>query len=295
MFGGAACRDGGRISRTTPRVTIAAAETPDPRPRSTPVPAVPFFADHRIVAYYGNPLSPLMGALGEGDPQQMLARLRQQAGVYASLDPSRRVVPAMELIESVAQDRPTDNGLYLYRSDPSLVDQYTRLAVDNDMLLILDEQIGRSTPEAEVQRILPRLASPAVQLALDPEFTMGPGQVPGRDLGSMDASDINQVQAMLEELAVKAHLPSKILIVHEFQIGMITNLAQLRAYPHVELVLDADGFGAQQTKLDKYNSLIATRPLGHAGVKLFYKYDPDLWTPQDVLSLVPPPDVVIYQ
>jgi hypothetical protein len=294
----AACS--GRISRVTvtptPRAAITAIATPadSPPPSPTPPPA-PFFAGHRIVAYYGNPLSPLMGTLGEGDPTQMLARLRQQAAAYAALDPSRQVVPAMELIESVAQDRPTDNGLYLYRCDPALVDQYTQLATQNNMLLILDEQIGRSTPEAEVQRVLPRLASPSVQLALDPEFTMAPGQVPGRDLGSMDAADINRVQAMLEQVAVKAGLPSKILIVHEFQPGMITNLDQLRSYPHVDLVLDADGFGPRQTKLDKYNALIAARPLGRAGVKLFYKYDPDLWTPQDVLGLDPPPDVVIYQ
>ncbi len=124
---------------------------------------------------------------------------------------------------------------------------------------------------------------------------MAQGEVPGRDLGSMDASDINQVQAMLDGAAVKAGLPYKILIVHEFQAGMITNLNQLRTYPHVELVLDADGYGPQSTKLQKYDGLIAARPLGHAGVKLFYRYDPDLWTPSDVLSLDPPPDVVIYQ
>ena len=200
--------------------------------------------------------------LPDGCPRRILPRTghsrlqRQASSAYAAIDPSRQVVPALELIEAVAQDRPTDNGLYLYRMEPDVVDQYTRLATDNHLLLFLDEQIGRSDPSAEVERLLPRLASPAVQLALDPEFTMTPGQVPG-DLGSMDAAAINRVQEMLEQVAVQNQLPSKILIVHEFQNDMVTHLEQLRSYPHVDLVLDADGFGTRQMKTEKYSGLIA--------------------------------------
>jgi len=247
------------------------------------------------VAYYGNPDSPLMGVLGEAAPSAIVARLREQAAAYAALDPSRSVVPALELVDGVAQDSPGDDGLYLYRMDDQTVDQYTEAAANSGTLLILDEQVGRSTPATETQRLLPRLVSPSVQLALDPEFTMGPGQVPGRDIGSMDAADINTVQQMLEDLAVSNGLASKILIVHEFQPDMITNLDQLASFPHVDLVLDADGYGVRSDKLKKYAGLIAARPTGHAGVKLFYKYDAGLWTPQDVLNLDPPPDVVIYQ
>lgn len=279
---------------TRPTETVARLDR-SPTAAPTPDPPHPFFADHRIIAYYGNPASPVMGVLGDGSPEEILPRLRQQAAVYAAADPSRQVVPAMELIESVAQDSPTDNGLFLYRMDGETVDRYTRAAEDNGALLILDEQIGRSTPQVEVQRVLPRLANPAVQLALDPEFTMGAGMVPGRDLGSMDAADINAVQQMLEDLAVSNGLASKVLIVHEFQNDMVTHLDQLASYPHVALVLDADGFGTRADKLEKYTGLISSRPTGHAGVKLFYKYDPDLWTPADVLGLDPPPDVVIYQ
>jgi hypothetical protein len=236
-----------------------------------------------------------MGVLGDGAPGTVLARLRAQALAYAALDPQRTVIPALELVDGVAQDAPGDDGLYLYRMDEQTVDQYTEAAANLGELLILDEQVGRSTPEAETRRLLPRLVSANVQLALDPEFTMAPSQVPGRDLGAMDAADINAVQQMLEDLAVSNGLPSKILIVHEFQPDMITNLNQLARFPHVDLVLDADGYGVRSDKLKKYTDLIASRPTGHAGIKLFYKYDADLWTPQDVLSLDPPPDVVIYQ
>jgi hypothetical protein len=274
--------------------TVSGASPGVPPATASPAPHS-FFDNHRIVAFYGNPASPVLGVLGDGTPQAVLPRLRQQAASYAIADPSRQVVPAMELIDAVAQDTPTDNGLYLYRMDADTVDRYTQVAADNGLLLILDEQIGRSTAVAETQRLLPRLAADNVELALDPEFTMPPGEVPGRDIGSMDAEDINAVQQILEDLAVRQGLASKILIIHEFQNGMVTHLDQLRAFPHVDLVLDADGFGARSTKLEKYAALIAGRPAGHAGVKLFYKYDPDIWAPDDVLHLAPPPDVVIYQ
>jgi hypothetical protein len=268
---------------------------PTPSPTPTVVPAQSYFPAHRIVAFYGNPLSPILGVLGEGNLDQVVARLRQQAAAYAQADPTRQVTPALELIESVAQDTPTDNGLYLYDTDPAVVDQYQATATQNGMMLILDEQIGRSTPEAEVQRILPRLSAPNVGIALDPEFEMPPGEVPGTDIGSITAAQINDVQAMLEDVAVRNGLPSKLLIVHQFQFGMIVHPEQLRSYPHVDLVLNADGFGDRETKLEKYQALITNRPLGHAGVKLFYKYDADIWAPADVLQLNPPPDVVIYQ
>lgn len=285
----------GAAAGTRDTAPIAPSLSASATPSATAAPPRSFFEDHRIVAFYGNPASPVLGVLGDGPPAEVLPRLRQQAAAYAALDPSRQVVPAMELIDSVAQDAPTDNGDYLYRMDSDTVERYTKAATDNGMLLILDEQIGRSTPEAEVQRLLPRLAAPNVALALDPEFMMAPGEVPGRELGSMDAADINAVQQMLEDLAVRENLASKILIVHEFQNEMVTHLDQLARYPHVELVLDADGYGTREVKLEKYAALIAGRPAGHAGLKLFYKYDPDLWTPADVLHLDPPPDVIIYQ
>ena len=236
-----------------------------------------------------------MGVLGEDDPERVVGRLRKQAAAYASLDPSRPVTPALELIESVAKDEPSDNGLYLYHEDSAVVDQFTKLANDNALMLILDDQIGRSTPQAEAERLLPRLSAPNVQLALDPEFAMPADGVPGRDLGSVDADQINQVQAMLEDVAVRNGLPFKILLVHLFQADMIRNVGRLRTYPHVNLVLDADGFGTREMKLGKYEALIASRPAGNPGIKLFYQYDPDIWSPADVLRLNPPPDVVIYQ
>ena len=36
-------------------------------------------------------------------------------------------------------------------------------------------------------------------------------------------------------------------------------------------------------------------PLQFAGIKLFYQYDPDLFSPEQLMKLNPVPSVVIYQ
>ena len=46
----------------TPEPTPSPTPTPEPAP---PPPPVPYLDTHRVVAYYGHPLTPLMGILGE--------------------------------------------------------------------------------------------------------------------------------------------------------------------------------------------------------------------------------------
>ena len=43
---------------------------------------------HRIVAFYGNPLSKKMGILGELPPDQMLARFDKEIAEWRKADPS---------------------------------------------------------------------------------------------------------------------------------------------------------------------------------------------------------------
>ena len=48
-------------------------------------------------------------------------------------------------------------------------------AKEHDLLVILDVQMGRSTVDLELPRLLPYLADPRVQLAIDPEWAMPAG------------------------------------------------------------------------------------------------------------------------
>ena len=62
--------------------------------------------EHRIVAFYGNPLSKRMGILGELPPEEMLVRLEKVATEWAAADSGSKVLPALHLIATVAQGYP---------------------------------------------------------------------------------------------------------------------------------------------------------------------------------------------
>jgi len=250
---------------------------------------------NRVVAYYGNPVSPILGRLGEFPPDEMIARLHQTVATYADADPSRPIKPALELITPLAQRSPGDDGLYRVRMTDELIQEVAGWAADNDLLLILDVQIGRSSVADEPAELLPYLGRHDTHLALDPEFAMGSGQVPGEAIGSLDASDINFAIRTLAELVEGAGLPPKMLIVHQFLPSMITNGELIEPDPRVQVVFVMDGFGGPATKISKYGTFIHDAGVNFGGMKLFYKYDSPLLQPDDVLGLDPSPDVIIYQ
>lgn len=268
---------------------------PNPQKLTIAAPAGPLLPRHRIVAFYGNPLVPAMGVLGEGSPDQMLAHLQQQSAAYAAADPKTPVQPALELIVTVAQGSAGTDGMYRARMDPAMIDQVLGWANSRGYLLILDVQPGRSTFAAEVQPLLPYLQHPNVELAMDPEFAMHGNDVPGQTYGSVDATAVNQVIQTLVDLVTANHLPPKVLIVHRFRQDMVGNSGAIRPSPLVQVVMDMDGFGSNSEKLTSYNAYVRDQPVQFAGVKLFYQQDQPVFTPQQALNLTPTPFVVIYQ
>ena len=165
----------------------------------------------------------------------------------------------------------------------------------DDALLILDVQPGRSTVAEEVNALLPFLRRPYVHLALDPEFAMPQDRAPGEVVGTMDAGTVNAAIRTLAELVTSAHLPPKILIVHRFTEDMLTNYAEIKPDPKVQVVVTMDGFGPPELKLAQYDEYVHRQPVQRAGIKLFYHHDVPLLTPQQIVDLDPFPDLVIYQ
>ncbi|MGH2586171.1 MAG: hypothetical protein ACRDJE_14760 [Dehalococcoidia bacterium] len=269
-----------------------------PPPSLTPAPTPPprsLFADQQIVAYYGNPYSPIMGILGEHSPEELVRRLRDQAARYQALTPDKQVVPALHLVYAVAQGAAGDDGSFLYHMPDELVEQYIELTRREGMLFIIDLQMGRADPIAETQRVLRWLTNEHVHLAVDPEFTMPPGRFPGVDLGSMDAAAINGIQGLLQQVALDAGVANKILIVHQFQGDMITNKAAIAPHDRVDVVIDLDGWGPPWSKIEKYLALATNEPVEYTGFKLFYRWDKPIMTEAEVLRLVPRPNVIVYQ
>ena len=250
-----------------------------------------FLASNQILSYYGNPHVPGMGILGELEPDELVAQVREHAERYDALNGARGVQPAFHIVYASAQPEAGRDGLHLQFLDKRTILRYLDLACKYGFLVFLDIQVGRSDVETEMRDILPYLEAPNVHAALDPEFAMAPGQVPGETIGSLDAKDVNAAQAVLEEFVERRGLTDKILIVHQFTDGMITNRELIDDYPRVRLVVDMDGVGPAEIKQVKFGWYAA--PAEYSGIKLFFRQDPDLMAEQDVLGL--DPDVIIYQ
>ena len=255
---------------------------------------------HRIVAFYGNPFSPRMGILGALPPDQMLAKLDTEVAAWNAADPATPVIPALQLIVSVAQDKPGRDGMYRARMpDTLIVPRGRRGPTRRRRCFFLDVQVGHSSVASELQRLLPYLARPNVHLALDPEFAMKDGTAPGQKIGTLDANDVNYAIGVLDSLVTANHLPPKVLIVHRFTRRMLTNARRIKLDPRVQVVVDMDGWGPRALKEDSYRAYVYAEPVQYTGFKLFYHNDTKggkpLMTPAEVLRLFPAPLYIQYQ
>lgn len=254
---------------------------------------------YRIVGYYGNFLSKRMGVLGEYPTEQMLQMLKKELKKWEAADPNTPVVPAIEYIAVVAQKDPGKDGKYRLRMTDEHIQRAIAIADKIGGIVILDVQVGLSTLQAELPRLEQYLQQPNVMLAIDPEFSMPRGTVPGKRIGTVDAQDINYAIKYLTEVVHKYDLPPKILVVHRFTQRMVTNHKNVRLTPQVQVVMDMDGWGPQQLKTDSYNAYIAAEPVQFAGIKLFYKHDArnpnsGLFTPEQLLKFDPVPMFILY-
>jgi hypothetical protein len=256
--------------------------------------------EKRIVAYYGNPLSKKMGALGEYPKDEMLGRLKKEAAKWEKADPSLPVQPALHLIAVVAQGAPGKAGKYRMIMPDKVVNQVYDWAKENHYIMFIDIQTGHDN----IRTILPRfewlLKNPDVHLAIDPEFNLiKSGRVPGTKIGTYDASDINYASGYLQELVKKYNLPPKVFIVHRFTRNMVTNSRKIVLRPEVQIIMNMDGWGAPWLKRDSYKDYIVSEPVEYTGFKLFYHNDTKkgdaLLTPQEVLRLTPKPLYIQYQ
>lgn len=289
----------GRCEDTpAPKTGRAAAPGASAPPPSKPLAQLPgggrrIFPDRRVVAFYGNPQDAQLGVLGIGPPSKMVAKLRRQAVPYARK--TRPVLPALELISTVAAASPGDEGTYTLRTPASVIDRYLRAARQAKALLLLDVQPGLVDFPSEVRRLRRWLKEPDVGLALDPEWRVQPGQVPGKVIGSVTAEEVNTTTAELAQLVKDEGLPEKLVVIHQFTEDMVTSPELVANRPGLALVFNVDGFGAQPNKIAKYKELVVGKARFRHGFKLFYEEDVGLMKPSTVMALAPRPDLIIYE
>ena len=247
------------------------------------------------VALYGHPGSSTLGALGEQGVDAAVERARRVAQPYA--DFGRPVVPTFEIITTVASSEPGADGDYSNEFPASKFQPWLDAAASARMHVLLDLQPGRSTFPAQAAEIEGLLAQRHVSLALDPEWRVGPTQVPGGGrIGTVDGSEVNEVVDLLDGLVRRRGLPPKMLVVHQFTPSMVTNRSVIRGTDNVRIVFQMDGFGSLSLKRGSWDRMVADLPPGAlTGWKNFYDEDRPTPTPAQTLANEPTPVYVSYQ
>jgi hypothetical protein len=121
--------------------------------------------------------------------------------------------------------------------------------------------------------------------------------VPLQQIGSVSASEVNEVSSWLAALVRKEGLPPKALVLHQFRLSMIQDRSALQTHPELDMLVHVDGQGAQPDKQATWKALHQGAPEGlHWGWKNFTDEDTPMLTPAQTMQDVrPTPSLVTYQ
>jgi hypothetical protein len=254
------------------------------------------FPMHRLLALYGYPGNPALGALGQQGLTASIARIRRIAAAYRPLS-KVPVVPAFEIIATVAQSSPGPGRTYSYESTVASLRPWVSRAVAAGMYVVLDLQPGRASLLDQAKRYQQLLEMPDVGLALDPEWKLQPRQLPLHQIGSVTTTAINQVIGWLAGLTARDHLPQKLLILHQFRLSMITDEQRLdTSHDDLAIVIHMDGQGTPSEKLSTWHAVVGTAPSGvFFGWKNFYTKDHPTFSPRQTMANAPEPVMISYQ
>lgn len=251
---------------------------------------VPYLSRYQLVTFYGSPWGRGLGILGNQPRTDTLRLLQNVVWEYQPFS-SQYVMPAYHMVTTVANQNPPEMR---HLVDMPTIEVWVQSANATGVASILDIQPGRMDIMGEVERIKHLLYYPHVHLAIDPEFVMTEEQIPNVHVGQLPADQINQVQAVLQEIAVEIGV-NRVLILHQFKDSMLPDKGAIQNFPNVELVIDSDGTFDTDIKLFNYFQYANEPAFEYGGIKLFYVYDDYLLTPEEVMSLSPQPKIIIYQ
>lgn len=254
------------------------------------------FPMRRMVALYGSPDAPALGPLGRQDIPASIARAKRLAADYQRV--SRvPVIPAFEIIATVASASPGEGNTYTNMIDPAVIRPWIAAARAAGVYVTLDLQPGRMDFLTQAKRYTEFLRQPHVGLALDPEWRLKPNQVHLTQIGSVEAPEVNRTSDWLAALVRDNQLPQKLFVLHQFDSDMLANRKQIiTSHPELQVLLHADGHGAPPVKMDTWRRLITDLPAGvWMGWKNFYTEDKPTFTPAQTMAVTPTPWFVSYQ
>jgi hypothetical protein len=249
-----------------------------------------------LVALYGDPGTPSLGVLGQQDLQASIARARRVAAAYRTLS-HVPVIPAFEIIATVAQAHPGYDGDYSYESTVASLRPWVRRATTAGMYVILDLQPGRAGLLAQAMRYRSLLRLPDVGLALDPEWKLQPGQLPLHQIGGVSITEVNRVIRWLAGLTARYRLPQKLLVLHQFKLSMIRNEQRLDTrHQDLAILIHMDGQGTPANKEQTWEAVFRAAPAGvFFGWKNFYVKDHPMLSPRQTCERTPRLSMISYQ
>jgi len=252
--------------------------------------------DRRIVALYGSPGAPSLGLLGEQDDAATIARAIEVASRYADAADGRTAVPGLDMIATVASSAAEPTGDYSRRVPISRLRPLVDLAREAGVVVFLDLQPGRTSFVTQAQEYEELLLEPHVHLALDPEWRIGPRERHLVRIGSVDAVEVQEVADWLAALVRRERLPQKVLMLHQFTVGMLPDRDTIVVPEELVGVVHIDGQGPLPLKDRTYAVLTegAERPWAW-GWKNFTRIDVPVATPEQSIDRVPVPVVITYQ
>ncbi|UFU01782.1 hypothetical protein LQF12_09640 [Ruania suaedae] len=254
------------------------------------------FDGARYVGLYGTPHTDALGVLGEQGTSETVERAAELAGSYQA-HTEDVVVPTLEIIVTVASTSAGSDGNYSNEWPAEGFLPLVEAAAEAGQYVLLDFQSGRTEFVEQVQQYEELLAHPHVGIALDPEWRLTDDQLPGEQIGSVSAAEVNDVITYVADFTREQRLPQKIVMLHQFRTGMITDRQDLlTTRPEVEIVIHADGFGTPQLKQDTWDVVREDAPENiHWGWKVFYDEDDPRMSPAEVMDIEPTPAFVSYQ
>ncbi|UPK74097.1 hypothetical protein MU582_16890 [Nocardioidaceae bacterium SCSIO 66511] len=278
------------------------AERPDAGPSRTRIaPNLPagdegVLDGRRMVALYGVPGTPSLGALGEQPLDASITRVKKLAEQYEKFTDDE-VVPTFEIIASVASTSAGGDGDFSSELSLSSLRPWVERAAEEGVYVVLDLQPGRNGFERQAKRYAPLLKYPHVGLALDPEWRLGPNQRHLEQIGSVHGDEVNATIDWLADLTRQEKLPQKLVVLHQFRTSMIVDRKRVRTdRDEVEVLIHADGQGAQAAKRGTWRTLHQGAPKDvRWGWKNFIDEDHPMLTPKQTYQVRPRPDFVSYQ
>lgn len=254
------------------------------------------FPRYRLVALYGTPNSSRLGALGEQPLEATIERVKLLAAEHQK-HTSEFVLPTLEIITTIAHVGATENNDYSREIDVAALDPWVKAARQAGVYVVIELQPGRADFLTQAKLYEPLLTEPHVGLALDPEWRLKPHQLHLRQVGTVDAAEINQTAEWLAELTRKHHLPQKLFLLQQFKLTMITNRHMINtAHEELAFAIQMDGHGGHGSKLETWNAIRRElQPEIYPGWKNFYDEDKPVLTPEATMKLAPVPWFVSYQ